>query len=177
MPKFVDVSLARKVLFAFLCTFIAARVAVFLIMTQRIPDLFVHLGGTHVHHMNYGIFLLSGVGAYLLFAGPAGRMLSATAFIYGIGLALTFDEFGMWLHLGGSYWQRASWDAIVVLSAAIGLLAFAPSIRQFRLHHWWSTVILIVSLCIFFFLLHESLGYSERIIAPKLIKIESNSPR
>ena len=23
----------------------------------------------------------------------------------------------MWLHLGGSYWQRASWDAVVVVCA------------------------------------------------------------
>ena len=30
------------------------------------PDLYLFLGQTHIHHLNYGIFLLSGVGAYLL---------------------------------------------------------------------------------------------------------------
>lgn len=177
MPSHVVVSLARKVLFSFLSTFIAARILVFLIMSHRIPDLYLHLGGTHVHHMNYGIFLLAGVGAYLLLAGPVAHRLSAAAVVYGIGLALTFDEFGMWLHLGGSYWQRASWDAIVVLSGSFGLLAFAPSIKQFRPRQWWSAFILVISLSVFFFLLHESLGYSQRTIAPKLLEIESHSPR
>ena len=58
--------IARRILTAFLFTFVAARVTVFLIISRRIPDLYLHLGGTHIHHLNYGIFLLSGVGALLL---------------------------------------------------------------------------------------------------------------
>ena len=81
--------------------------------------MFLHVGGTHVHHLNYGIILLSAAGAFLIFARPAGRRLSAAAVFYGIGLALTFDEFGMWLHLGGPYWQRASFDAVIVISAVL----------------------------------------------------------
>ena len=56
----------RLVLFAFILTFMCSRIVTFLIMARRIPDLYLHLGGTHVHHLNYGIFLLSGVGAYLI---------------------------------------------------------------------------------------------------------------
>ena len=63
-------SLARKALLAFLLTFIASRTVVFLIMSDRIPNLYFFLKGTHVHHLNYGIFLLAGVGAYLLFRAP-----------------------------------------------------------------------------------------------------------
>jgi hypothetical protein len=59
--------LARVVFTTFLLTFIASRVLVILIMTKKMPDLFLHLGSTHVHHLNYGIFLLSAVGALLLF--------------------------------------------------------------------------------------------------------------
>ena len=58
--------LARYILTSFLFTFIAARVLVFLIVSRRIPDLYLHLGGSHIHHLNYGIFLLSAIGAYLL---------------------------------------------------------------------------------------------------------------
>jgi len=65
-PKSVTTRLARLVLAAFLLTFVAARILVLLIMTRRMPDLFLHVGGTHVHHLNYGIFLLAGVGAYLV---------------------------------------------------------------------------------------------------------------
>ena len=43
------VHLARRVLLAFILTFIAARVLVFLILSRRVPDLFLHVGGTHVH--------------------------------------------------------------------------------------------------------------------------------
>src|SRR5256885_3215707 len=93
--------LARFVFVAFLFTFIASRTLVILIMTRRVPDLFLHLGGTHVHHLNYGIFLLSAVAGVLLFARLNDKQRSACALAYGIGMALTFDEFGMWLHLGG----------------------------------------------------------------------------
>jgi hypothetical protein len=41
--------LARLTFIALLLTFVAARTLVILIMTRRIPDLFLHLGGTHVH--------------------------------------------------------------------------------------------------------------------------------
>src|SRR5438067_6737326 len=88
--------LARLTFVTFLFTFIASRTLVILIMARRIPDLFLHLGGTHVHHLNYGIFLLSTVAAVLLFAKMKGTQRAACAVVYGIGMALTFDEFGMW---------------------------------------------------------------------------------
>ncbi len=94
--------LARLALFGFILTFIAARTVVLLIMSHRMPNLYFFLRGTHVHHLNYGIFLLAGVGAFLLFrvCGPRDRRLAALA--YGIAMALTFDEFGMWLHHAAS---------------------------------------------------------------------------
>ncbi len=119
--------MARLVLFSFLLTFISSRVMVYLIMARKMPDLYLHLGGNHIHHLNYGIFLLVAVGGFLLFGDPTGRALKISAVAYGIGLALTFDEFGMWVRLDGStYWQRASLDAVGVLGAVLGLLAFAP---------------------------------------------------
>ena len=122
--------LARLALLSFLLTFVAARVVSFLMRGQRMAGFYLHVHGTHVHHLNYGIFLLAGVGAYLLFhPGPAA---SGAAVTYGVGLGLTFDEFGMWLHLGGDYWQRASYDAVIVLGAALALASFAPPLQ-----HWW----------------------------------------
>ena len=61
----------------------AARVLVFLIVSRRIPDLFLHVGGTHIHHLNYGILLLTGVGVYLLLTQPQGGPLLMTAAAYG----------------------------------------------------------------------------------------------
>jgi len=122
--------LARLVLLSLMLTFIAARLVSILMMLHRMPDIYLHVRDTHVHHLNYGIFLLAGVGAYLLFSpGPAAP---AAAVAYGIGLGLTFDEFGMWLHLNGDYWQRASFDAMIVLAAVLGLAGFAPPLRRWR---------------------------------------------
>jgi len=122
--------LARLVLLSLMLTFVTARLVSILIMLHRMPNIYLHVRDTHVHHLNYGIFLLAGVGAYLLFSpGPAAP---AAAVLYGIGLGLTFDEFGMWLHLNGDYWQRASFDAVIVLAAGLGLAGFAPPIERWR---------------------------------------------
>src|SRR2546427_2655647 len=136
--------LARLVLLSLIVTFVLARLVTILITLHRMPNIYFHVRATHVHHLNYGIFLLAGVGAYLLFSsGPAAP---AAAVIYGIGLGLTFDEFGMWLHLNGDYWQRASFDAIVVLAATLCLAGFTPPIRRWRPQLLAAVLLLVVLL-------------------------------
>jgi hypothetical protein len=168
---------ARIVLVAFLFTFVLVRSLVLLIMSRTIPDLYLYLKGTHIHHLNYGIFLLSVVGAYLLFGRPEGRGLGIMAGLYGAGMALTFDEFGMWIHLGGGYWQRASWDAVVILLAGFALIAFAPSLKKFRPRHWTTAIILIITLALFLVMFVESFKYAGRKLGPKLHRIESAAPQ
>jgi hypothetical protein len=111
--------LARLALFGFILTFILARAFVFMIMSHEIPNFYFFLQGTHVHHLNYGIFLLAAVGGFGVFRRSTGRTAEVTALLYGVAMALTFDEFGMWLHLGGSYWQRASVDAVIIVAAVL----------------------------------------------------------
>ncbi len=137
--------LARLALFGFLITFILARVFVFLIMSRAMPNLYFFVGHTHVHHLNYGIFLLSVVAGYSVFRRPTGRRAEITALFYGVAMGLTFDEFGMWLHLGGSYWQRASVDGVIVVSALFALIGFASTLKKFEAHHFWLFVVLLVA--------------------------------
>ena len=137
--------LARLALFGFIVTFILARVFVFLIMSKEMPNLYFFMHGTHVHHLNYGIFLLSVVGGYSVFRRPTDRAAEITALLYGVAMGLTFDEFGMWLHLGGSYWQRASVDAVIVVSALFGLVAFARTLKKFEAHHFWLFLVLLIA--------------------------------
>lgn len=161
----------------FLLTFVTARILVFLIMARKLPPwLFFHAHGTHVHHLNYGIFLLSGVGAYLLFACPTGRRLTFAAGVHAVGLGLTFDEFGMWLHLGGPYWQRASFDAVVVIASLLGLFVAAPSIRRFHRAHWIGSAVLAVILALFAWMLRDSFRYAGKHLGPKLMQMEENGP-
>ena len=149
IPRETAHKLARYTLFSFLVTFMLSRVFVFLIMSKEMPNMYFFLKGTHVHHLNYGIFLLASVCGYSVFRRPVGRKAEITALMYGVALGLTFDEFGMWLHLGGSYWQRVSVDAVIVVAALLALVSFAVSIRKFEKKHFWSFVILAVVLAAF----------------------------
>lgn len=167
--------LARRALFAFIVTFILARTLVVLIMARQIPNFYLFLRGTHVHHLNYGIFLLAAVSTYLLFAEPSPRALRVAALLYGVAMALTFDEFGMWLHLGGSYWQRASVDAVVVVAALLALLAFALDIRQFESRHLVASLILLVGLVILGATLYDASVALGRIAGPRLEALEEAS--
>ncbi len=75
----------------------------------------VHIGGVHIHHQVWGILLIL-VAAVLEFAyqpdTPGVEVLGA---IFGVGAALTLDEFALWVHLDDVYWSkegRKSIDAI-----------------------------------------------------------------
>src|ERR1700689_2203624 len=165
--------LARLVLAAFVFTFITARILVIFIMDGKLPpQLFFPVSGTHVHHLNYGIFLLSITGAIFLFARPAGSRLSACGLFYAIGLGLTFDEFGMWLHLGGPYWQRASYDAVITVASMLALIAYGSTLRKWRPKHFITLAALIIMLCIFGYALHRSLKWADQRIGPRLYQLE-----
>jgi len=169
--------LARVVFITFLLTFIASRVLVIMIMARKLPDFFLHMGGTHVHHLNYGIFILSTLGAVLLFV-PLGRQarLWCAAF-YGLGMGLTFDEFGMWLHLGGGYWQRASYDAVIVILGLLGLLSFAPSLARMRAHHWVTAIGTVIVTGLFYLLLFRSVSYVDKKESARFEQLEQNGPQ
>jgi predicted neutral ceramidase superfamily lipid hydrolase len=145
-------------------------------MTQRIPDLFVYMKGTHVHHLNYGIFLLATVAAVLLFAKLNDIQRNVCALVYGMAMALTFDEFGMWLHLGGSYWQRASFDAVIVLLGIFGILGFLPRWRRVSSRHFIAGAILLVVVTLFYVVLFRSVKYADDKLLPRLLEMEQSGP-
>ncbi len=167
--------LARRALFGFILTFVLARVFVFLIMSKQMPNLYFFLSGTHVHHLNYGIFLLAAVCGYSVFARPVNRAAEITALLYGVAMGLTFDEFGMWLHLGGSYWQRASVDAVIVVTAVFGLIAFARSLKRFESRHFQAFFVLIVVLLGFCAVVYTAGNRLGDTVGPKLHDLEAAS--
>jgi hypothetical protein len=169
--------LARRALFGFILTFIAARTFVFLIMAHKMPNFYFFLEGTHVHHLNYGIFLLAAVAGYGVFRRPVGRAAEMTALLYGVAMALTFDEFGMWLHLGGSYWQRASVDAVIVVAAIMGLCAYMRSLERFETRHRWASVVLLLAVAGFSWVLYAAGQRLGDVYGPRLHELEvSSSP-
>jgi hypothetical protein len=175
IPRLTTHKLARQALLAFLLTFIMARASVLLIMARKIPNMYFFLHGTHVHHLNYGIFLLAAVCGYSVFARPVGRPAEIAALAYGVSMALTFDEFGMWLHLGGSYWQRTSVDAVIIIAAVFGLVAFARSIKRFETRHRWAFAILVVALVGFGWVVSLAGTRLSATVGPRLYELEEAS--
>jgi hypothetical protein len=175
IPRETAHKLARYALFSFIVTFVLARVFVFLIMADEMPNLYFFVRGTHVHHLNYGIFLMAAVCGYSVFRRPIGRAAEITALLYGVAMGLTFDEFGMWLHLGGSYWQRASVDAVIVVAALFGLVAFARTLKRFEARHFCAFVILLVVLAGFGIAIYMAGNRIGQVMGPTLQNLEAAS--
>jgi hypothetical protein len=83
----------------------------------------------------------------------------------------------MWLHLGGPYWQRASFDAAVVIAAALSLLVVAPVLRQFRGRHWGVLTALTIVALVFGLLLYQSMNRYAKRLLPRLQEIEVRAPQ
>jgi hypothetical protein len=167
--------LARIALFGFIVTFVLARAMVFLIMAHEVPNLYFFMSGTHVHHLNYGIFLLTVVAGFGIFRRPVGREAELTALLYGAATALTFDEFGMWLHLGGSYWQRASVDAVIIVTALLFMCAYMRSLEHWGRHHLAAAAALALALAGFGVVVYTAGLRLGDVMGPRLQQLEASS--
>lgn len=112
----------------FLNAFAGARIVTHSIRAERGPFRNITPGGRHIHHMTFGIIGLLVCG--YLWANEVGmgdgvdqrRASRATSVLYGVGAALTLDEFALWLNLEDDYWAkqgRESIDAVVVFGALL----------------------------------------------------------
>jgi hypothetical protein len=117
------------ILVGFLPTFLAARFIV-----DASPGLFIVVHGVHVHHFTYGIIVLALTGfVTLILPQHLPRML--LAIFYGVGLALSFDEFGMWLNLTANYHIDQSEDVMVsILVFLVSIVYGLEIIRRAILH-------------------------------------------
>ena len=82
----------------------------------------VEAGDTHIHHLVWGICLLLVAGLLAIAVQPP---LEVVAIVFGIGAALTLDEFALWLHLDDVYWSeqgRQSIDAVIVFAIVSGFM-------------------------------------------------------
>jgi hypothetical protein len=114
---------------AFFVTFVTVRSVTHAIRAGIGGFRNVSAGGIHIHHLVWGVLLLLAVGyAWLVEIGigtdPASRWASrATALLYGIGAALTLDEFALWLRLEDVYWTREGRESIEAVLLFGGLLS------------------------------------------------------
>jgi hypothetical protein len=111
------------VLLSFLTTFVVTRALTYAMRSGRLRFIrSVKARGTHIHHLVPGILLLL-VAGYLGVAVDRSR-LEIVAILFGIGAALTLDEFALWLHLRDVYWEREgrrSIDAVIIAATILGI--------------------------------------------------------
>ena len=125
---------------SFLLTFAGVRAVVYAIEHQIPPFHFIQSGGRHIHHLVFGILILLLVGyGWLAEVGTGADHSSILlsrlmSILYGVGAALTLDEFALWLNLRDVYWARegrASIDAIILFGALLAESAWgAPLFRS-----------------------------------------------
>jgi hypothetical protein len=109
---------------ALVVTFVVTRLITRLIRAGRGPFKDMSVGGVHLHHQVFGIFLLLGVGALEIVYRPLSPWQEVIAVLFGVGAALTLDEFALWFRLDDVYWGpegRRSVDAVLI-AVVIGVL-------------------------------------------------------
>jgi len=88
----------------------------------------ISMHGRHIHHLVWGITLLVVVGyGWLLQVGAGAARSNVWAartmcMAYGVGAALTLDEFALWLNLSDVYWEREgreSFEAMALFAAVL----------------------------------------------------------
>src|ERR1700690_1656023 len=112
---------------SFFLTFAGVRAVVYAIEHHIPPFHFIiQPSGRHIPHLVFGILILLVVGyGWLADIGTGeddssillSRLMSI---LYGVGAALTLDEFALWLNLKDVYWSpegRSSIDAVIIFGA------------------------------------------------------------
>ncbi|WP_051967290.1 hypothetical protein [Kitasatospora mediocidica] len=80
----------------------------------------ISAGGTHLHHYNFGIAALAGVGLVAVRGDERAVGHPVVAASYGVGAALIADEFALLLDLQDVYWAK---QGRVSVDVAFGILA------------------------------------------------------
>ena len=127
---------------SFFITFLFVRLLVAAITHHVGPFGWVMMGGRHIHHLVWGILLLLVTG-HLMLAEFGNGCTPASIFasrlisiLFGMGAALTLDEFALWLNLDPqAYWThegRASIDAVVLFGALLAVSSWGAPLLQAR---------------------------------------------
>jgi uncharacterized membrane protein len=85
----------------------------------------VSVGGTHVHHLVWGICAMMIFGYVGIVLQPDSPWREIVTVLFAIGMGLTLDEFALWVELKDVYWEkdgRKSIDAMIIAGSVAGLI-------------------------------------------------------
>ena len=122
------------VLVGFILSFAFIRMSTRLMRSPKVPwwpGSIVSDSGVHLHHLVFGIVTMMIAGSIGFASFGHSPWTEICAFVFGVGMGLTIDEFALWVYLDDVYWAeegRSSIDATVIAAAGmmLVLLGFTP---------------------------------------------------
>ena len=121
---------ALRALAAFLAAFAVLRAITAIIHFELFPHgpfrNLVTRSGLHIHHLFWGILLLMLTG-FVALATRSEKWHLRIAIVFGIALALTLDEFALWLRLADVYWSAEGIESLkagAVVAAVLAVYGF-----------------------------------------------------
>ncbi|WP_406499699.1 hypothetical protein OG936_34035 [Streptomyces sp. NBC_00846] len=91
----------------------------------------VSAGGRHLHHYNFGIGILAGIGIIAVRGDERAVGHPAVAAAYGAGTALIADEFALLLDLQDVYWAKQGRLSVDVSLGILSVLGAYLTARPF----------------------------------------------
>jgi hypothetical protein len=115
-------------LLAFLATFIVVRVYTRVGRLRGWPSGTVR--AVHLHHLVPGILASLASATAIIAFHPGDDSMLLLSSLFGVGAALTLDEFALILHLDDVYWTKEGRSSIeaTLMGAAFGLLCLLASL-------------------------------------------------
>jgi hypothetical protein len=138
-------------LLAFLGTFAAVRAYTRISRIRGWPSGSVR--DVHLHHLVPGILTSLASATAIIAFRPGDDAMILLSFLFGVGAALTLDEFALILHLDDVYWTEQGRSSIeaTLMGAAFGFLCLLVSLPLSGdpgrdLPHWFAGAVLAVNL-------------------------------
>lgn len=120
------------ILCSFLITFASIRALTHLQKAGIIPN---QSGILHIHHMVPGIILLLLSGYFGIAYWHNKKIHLSMSLLFGIGAALTVDEFALWLFLRDVYWAKQGRDSIDAIIIVVIFLALSFTLSEIYNHY------------------------------------------
>lgn len=118
------------ILFSFIIAFLIARAFVVLLDVPINPAYQLWIKGYRVHHFFFGIGVLV-IGGWLGHIQYGRLITKISACLYGIGVGLVVDEFGLLLTFG-DYWAAQSYIFFVIISLLFLIMLLSEAYKLFN---------------------------------------------
>jgi hypothetical protein len=115
---------------SFIIAFLVARAFVVLLDVPINPAHQLWVKGYRIHHFFYGIGLLV-IGGWLGHTQNGRRITKIAAGLYGVGVGLVVDEFGLLLTFG-DYWTAQSYIFFVIISLLFLIMLLSEAYKLFN---------------------------------------------